>query len=195
MSNAHPRPWHRGSVFVAPRRALDRDQRARFRYLLSAHYRAGHVTAKGEKVGHALLKRLGSDGRCDPSHQTLADDATCDEKTVRRALETFKALGLVTWACRVVRSGWRVLQTTNAYVLIPTVANPPAPCPPRTGGHSARETLVIDIIKARPKNSADRVVFDVPHEDREAARKALAEVAARRQAVVQARLLTKDVLG
>src|SRR3954454_20362844 len=50
-------------------------------------------------------------------------------------------------------------------------------------------------VKARPKNSADRVVFDVPHEDREAARKALAEVAARRQAVVQARLLTKDVLG
>jgi hypothetical protein len=34
----HPRPWHRGSVFGdGPRRPLDREQRARIKYLLNAH--------------------------------------------------------------------------------------------------------------------------------------------------------------
>ena len=48
MSNAHPRPWHRGSIFGdGPRRALDRDQRARFRFLLAAHYRANVLRALG----------------------------------------------------------------------------------------------------------------------------------------------------
>jgi hypothetical protein len=36
MSNPHQRPYHAGSVFGAgPRRPLDREQRARFRFLLS----------------------------------------------------------------------------------------------------------------------------------------------------------------
>jgi hypothetical protein len=115
MPTPHPRPYRAGSVFGdGPRRALDRDQRARFTFLLNAHYRASRITPKGEKVGLALLKRLGADGRCDPSHETLAGDASCDEKTVRRALDTLKGLGLVRWVNRLLRDGWRAAQTSNA---------------------------------------------------------------------------------
>ena len=39
---------------------------------LTCSSRAGRVTDGEAYVGQALLKRLGQDGRCDPSHQTLA---------------------------------------------------------------------------------------------------------------------------
>jgi len=85
MSKSHPRPWHRGSVFgPGPRRPLDRNQRARFRYLLALHARENRISSKCEKVGLALLKRHGPDGRCDPTQATLAADAGCKERTVRR---------------------------------------------------------------------------------------------------------------
>src|SRR4051794_13801718 len=56
MPTAHPRPWHRDSRFGdGPRRPLDREQRARFRFLLNAHRRAGHLTPHAEMVGDALV--------------------------------------------------------------------------------------------------------------------------------------------
>lgn len=116
---AHPRPWHRGSLFGAgPRRPLDRNQRARFRYLLDAHRRGGRLTPNAMLVGAALLRRLGEDGRCDPAHATLASDAGCGERTVRRALAVMRGLGLVFWQMRLVRAGWRAEQTSNAYGLL-----------------------------------------------------------------------------
>src|SRR4051812_37176993 len=82
-------------------------------------------------IGLALLKRLGTTGRCDPSHATLAADAGCKSaKTAERAAAALKALGLLTWVRRLVRSsgtGWRVEQTSNAYVLIPLLASLNAP--------------------------------------------------------------------
>jgi DNA-binding GntR family transcriptional regulator len=57
------------------------------------------------------------DGQLDPSHDTIADDVGCCARTVRRALAALKALGLVMWQCRLVRAGWRVAQTSNAYLL------------------------------------------------------------------------------
>ena len=103
-----------------PRRPLDREQRARFQFLINAHRRAHRLTPHAELVGNALLKRLGVDGQCDPSHQTLAGDAACDERTVRRALDRLKALGMVRWVNRIVRDGWRAAQTSNAYLLAPS---------------------------------------------------------------------------
>src|SRR3954453_7348819 len=118
MPNAHPRPWHRDSVFGdGPRRPLDREQRARFRYLLNAHRRAHRLTPLTEIVGNALVRRLGVDGQLDPSHDTLAADAGCCSRTVRRVLAAMRALGLVLWQCRLVRVGTRVIQTSNAYAL------------------------------------------------------------------------------
>src|SRR5580693_3372335 len=119
MPKAHPRPWRRHSVFGdGPRQPLDREQRARFRYLLNAHARANRLPAKQEKVGLALLKRLGTDGQCDPSHDTLAEDVGCCARTARRALATLKALGLLLWQRRIVRNGPCVDQTSNAYLLL-----------------------------------------------------------------------------
>jgi len=46
MTNPHhPKPWHRGSVFGDGYRCpLDREKRARFRYLLNAWHRGGRLT-------------------------------------------------------------------------------------------------------------------------------------------------------
>lgn len=125
MSNAHSRPWHRTSIFGdGPRRRLDREQRARFGYLLKAHTTAGRITAKGEWVGRALLKHLGADGRCDPSHATLATSARgIEPSTVNDALKAMRRCGLVTWQQRLVRADQRVRQTSNAYVLLPVAAS------------------------------------------------------------------------
>jgi hypothetical protein len=74
----HPKPWHCGSVFgEGQRRPLDREQHARFRFLLRIHHQAGKLTRAAGDVGEALLRRLGIDGRCDPAHATLAADAGC----------------------------------------------------------------------------------------------------------------------
>jgi hypothetical protein len=142
MPNPHPRPWRRGSLFTAgKRRPLDREQRARFRFLLRAHARAGRLPAKHEWVGEALLKRLGTDGQCDPAHETLASDAGCSSRTVRRATAAMRSLGLLRWTTRLVRAGWRTEQTSNAYELVPAAERPA----PRCGGQSGRETRKIDI--------------------------------------------------
>src|SRR5690348_12354056 len=138
MPSLHPRPWRRGSLFgPGPRRPLTRDERARFRFLLRAHARAGRLTPRGEWIGLALLKRLGVDGRCDPAHATLAGDTDCGERTVRRALVLMRALGLLRWQTRLVRAGWRAEQTSNAYELVPSAA---ALLVPDCGGHSGRGT-------------------------------------------------------
>lgn len=56
MPNSHPRPWHRGSLFGdGPRRPLDREQRARFKFLVRAHARAGRLPAKQQWVAESLL--------------------------------------------------------------------------------------------------------------------------------------------
>jgi len=117
--------FHRNSTFgPGPRRKLDRNERARFKFLVRAHARAGTLSAKGEWVALALLKRLGEDGQCDPSHQTLADDVGCCERTAERACIRLAELGLLRWAQRLVRAGWRAEQTSNAYELMPTAELP-----------------------------------------------------------------------
>ena len=114
MSRSHPRPWHRGSVFGdGPRVPLDRERRARFRFLLNAHHRAGRITRAARDVGEALLRRLSVEGRCDPCHDTLAADAACSARTVGRATMAMRALGLVRWTMRLVRAGWRAEQTAT----------------------------------------------------------------------------------
>jgi AraC-like DNA-binding protein len=170
MPNAHPRPWHKGSLFGEGRRVpLDRERRARFRYLLNAHHRGGGITRAARDVGEALLRRLGTDGQCDPSHDTLATDAACSARTVRRATARMHTLGLLRWQQRLVRTSWRAEQTSNAYELIPS-ANPPAPC----GGQRGRETRRI-LIPTVPVISGDRA-------------EALAALA-RRRAAMEQRLL------
>jgi hypothetical protein len=124
------RRWRKDGVFgPGPRVPFDREQRARFTFLLGAFRRAGKLTADAVEVGRALLRCLGPDGRLDPSHAFLADCAACHEATVRRALNRLRSLGLVEWVCRLardVRSGWRCEQISNAYVLCPACDVQPA---------------------------------------------------------------------
>jgi hypothetical protein len=101
--------------------------------------RAGGVTDGEAYVGQALLKRLGQDGRCDPLHQTLADDSGESVSTVKRALKAFWACGLVSWARRLWRIGTRVSQDTNAYLL--TLGEAPKFPRDRCEAQSGRQTL------------------------------------------------------
>jgi hypothetical protein len=113
------RPWHRGSAFGPGRRQpLDRNDRSRWRYLVHAHTRAGRIGPKGAWALEVLPDYLARDGRLDPSHARLAADVGVGESTVERALADAKALGLLDWDRRLVRTGWRAEQTSNAYVLI-----------------------------------------------------------------------------
>jgi hypothetical protein len=177
MPNAHPRPYRAGSIFgTGPRRPLDREQRARFRFLLNAHRRARRVTPLGETIGNALVRRLGTDGQLDPSHDTLAADAGCSARTVRRALDAMKALGLLVWQRRLVRDGWRTEQASSAYVLVPSGIGTLPPARPRAcGGQNGRQTRLESFPSVQTASAADV----------RAARDALA----RRRAAIEARLL------
>ena len=126
MSRSHPKPWHRGSEFGdGPRRPLDRERRARWRYLARAHARAGRITPKGEWVLDELLSHLSREGRCDPSYARLGADAQTSSKTAERAVAAAEACGLLRWQRRIVRNGWRMEQTSNAYeLLVPGDAEP-----------------------------------------------------------------------
>ena len=181
MPNAHPRPWHRGSHFGdGPRVPLCRERRAVWRARLVMHRRARKITPLFEDIGLAMLRRLGSDGRLDPSHDTIADDVGCDARSVRRALVAFRSCGLVLWVQRIVRVGWRAAQTSNAYAL--TIGEkPPFSC----GGQLGRGT------RKKESTPVQRPALEVsPQAQREAAA-ALARVAAARAGAVQERLLNK----
>jgi hypothetical protein len=180
MPNPHPRRWHRGSLFGdGPRLPMDRERRAVWKARIEIHRRARRITDGESYVGLALLKRLGQDGRCDPSHQTLADDSGESISTVKRALKAFLACGMVSWVRRLVRDGWRACQTSNAYLLtlgkVPEILG--KPCDVQTD----RET----------RKEAFSSVQEVSARAQQEARAALARVAAQRQAVIQARLLTR----
>jgi hypothetical protein len=125
-----------------PRRPLDREQRARFKFLLHTHRGVGRITAAGEDVGLALLKRLSAGGQCDPCHATLADDAGCCERTARRATNRMREVGLLRWQQRLARAGQRTVQTSNAYLLL-TPAGAVLPVARGgfvSGGQTVRET-------------------------------------------------------
>lgn len=113
--------WRKDSVFgTGPRVPLDREQRAVFRAKLMLNRRPGRLTISAAAIGRIMLDMMGQDGRLDPCHATLATLARVDVATVKRALERLQACGFIEWTRRLVRSaatGWRVEQTSNAYVL------------------------------------------------------------------------------
>ena len=122
--------WRRASTFGAGRQVpLDRNQRARFIWLVRADRRHGRLSASGEDVAIELVKLLGEDGRLDPSHATLAARVGCHIATVKRSLNRLRELGRLTWECRLRRdagTSWRAEQTSNAYALYPACEAHPA---------------------------------------------------------------------
>ena len=182
MSVCHPRPWHHGSLFGdGPRVPLDREARAVWRARLGFARRAGRITSLHAEIGLALLRRLSQEGRCDPSHQTIAEDAGVSDRTVRRALRALATCGLLTWVRRLVRnaaSAWQARQTSNAYAL--TLENA-APAPSVAhGGQLGRGS-------PRRESSTGAVAQILAGIDIEVARAALAT----RRRVVEQELLRK----
>ena len=168
----HSRPWHRGSVFGdGPRRALDPDRRRAWLARVEAERHAGNLPAQQANVAKALLKYLGEDGRCDPAHATLAAASGAGERTVRRALDSLRELGLLRWERRLVRREWpaggrgasRAEQTSNAYELLlptgPLVPRARRPVqrrlPLRCDGQTGRETQLNMIHRELPPLSED----------------------------------------
>ena len=103
---------------------------------LKREYEAGNLPAKQ----YLVLCELGRFDCCRlgifPSHRTLAARARCGLRTVQRALQAAKRLGLVEWAATRARAAWRSLQGPNRYVLKVPVA--PVRWLRRTGGQSGR---------------------------------------------------------
>ena len=189
MSN-HPRPWHRGSIFGDGHRVpMDRERRAVWKARVEIHRRSGALTDGMSYVALALLKRLGKDGQCDPSHETLHNDSGESIDTVKRALKALSRLGMVDWARRVCRAGSRVWQTSNSYLLtLCQPVNPALAFAKRLAGRceddSARGTTKCEIYKGLPKDPTDRRVFDVPTEDRLKALAALRDAGRQRAAAL-----------
>jgi hypothetical protein len=82
-------------------------------------FRARELTPLFRDVLLRLATFRGRRGLIFPSHQALADRARCCERTVRRALEAAKGLGLVRWCERRIKVGhWATERTSNLYTLI-----------------------------------------------------------------------------
>jgi hypothetical protein len=113
------------------------------------------LTRAARDVAHALLKRVGTDGRCDPSHVTIGIDAGCCDRTVRRALATLRVLGLVDWDRRLVRDGSECSQISSQYVLAPLDA-PPLPATRIAAGHCVRQSRKIIDEEAAARRSRDQ---------------------------------------
>jgi hypothetical protein len=85
-------------------------------YVRRAH-RDGHLTRHWRDVLLELHSYRGAGGIAWPAHATLAERAECCVRTVQRALEAARDLGLVSWTARRLRAGWRSLRSSNAYRL------------------------------------------------------------------------------
>jgi hypothetical protein len=143
---SHPRPWHRQSIYgPGPRIPRDREQRARYRYLVRCHLQARRLTHAGAAVAEALLRRLGTDGQCDPCHDTLAADAACSARTVARATAAMLRLGLLAWQRRLVREGPRAVQTSNAYCLL-IGGNVAVPVSDRQSGRESNRKINLPVV-------------------------------------------------
>lgn len=80
--------WRKPSIFgPGHRMPLDRNQLARFVWLVRNDRRHGRLSATGEDVAIELVKMLGDDGRLDPNHATISDRVGCDISTTRRCLK------------------------------------------------------------------------------------------------------------
>jgi hypothetical protein len=140
MAYSTSRRWHKDSIFgTGPRMPMDRERRAVWQARIDIHRRAGRITDGEAYVGAALIRRLGQDGRCDPSQATLASDSGESLSTVKRALRALAGLGMVSWVRRLIREGWRTEQTSNAYML--TLGDPAKIPQPACEVQTARGTV------------------------------------------------------
>lgn len=139
MLNVHRR--RREKVF-GPGRAVPLDRNAKVRVMTLARALSrptepgkayGELSAKFLSVLEALVWGFhnAATGRCYPSYERIAERAGCARSTVYEAIKALERVGLLSWVNRLVRireigpdlfgkarNRWRVIRTSNAYVLI-----------------------------------------------------------------------------
>ncbi len=149
MSTALPCPAHhrkeklvrkfrKGAVYARPedcRRQINRNERAAIIYC--AEQRELRTKGKGQKSGiigqtgirvlRCLLFQFHNTttGQCDPSYTAIQARTGLCRGAVADALHRLELAGVIQVIRRIVRSGWRVVQTTNAYIF--QAADPKAP--------------------------------------------------------------------
>jgi hypothetical protein len=100
-------------------------------------YEAGNLTPLWRDVLRALGRFDGCRFGIFPSHEFLARRVRCSVRTVQRALEAARALGLVDWSAQRVRASWRLLRASNRYVLkLPAGPVQPGPHGPGNQGRA-----------------------------------------------------------
>ncbi len=126
------------------------------------------ITGAAKPVLLALADHFNDEtGRCDPANGTLALFAGKDERTVRRALGTLQALGLITTTERRGRPSLHALAIGAAPKTPDTTPAPPrTPRPPTPraamdtvtggGGHHARPTP--DTVSGTPDTMAPKPI-------------------------------------
>jgi hypothetical protein len=139
---------------------------------VAREFEAGTLT----RAWRDVLLALGRFSACKfgifPSHATIAARARCSVRTVQRALQAGRALGLLDWAQRRVRAAWRSLRTSNRYVL--RLPAGPVSTPSPTGGQRGG---VVAYQKEYRRSEGTRPVSEAV---RLAAQRALDAVRARR---------------
>jgi hypothetical protein len=131
-------------------------------------YRAGNLTRAARDVLLTLHTFRGTGGAAWPSHATLADRARCCTRTVQRALAQAQCLGLVSWAERRVRAGWRWLRSSNLYRFVvsdlpvtagslPSVTTAPCRKPPVLA-HAAQTDSVAGEGRVRKQEALDEML-------------------------------------
>ena len=174
--------WRGNAKFGEGRRVAHNHQsRALWRVRVSVARAKGKLTASFVDVAMALLKRLGENGRLDPSHATIAKDALVSERTVRRALAALKGLKLLSWEPRLRKDplSWRTEQNSNAYVLETEGSGAPE-ISAASGGQTGRATKIPMFTKEKPQGST------VPPADAWDAREALRKMREVREALLRA---------
>ncbi len=115
---AEAKGYRRTATFeIGPRRPLTRREKD----AAKARYEELRKTEPGFTPFFAiilswLVDRVGYDGRCDPSHATIAEKTGTSVATVKRAIAKGIELGLISATMRVIRVAGRVLQRTSAYL-------------------------------------------------------------------------------
>jgi hypothetical protein len=91
---------------------------------VEAEYQAGNLTPHYRAVLIVLLTFRGHGGRIFPSHESIASRVvqsgavrTCCVRTVERALNQARDLGMLWWLPQSRREGWRRLRTSNLYFI------------------------------------------------------------------------------
>jgi Helix-turn-helix domain len=168
----------REKVF-GPGRAVPLDKNAKAR--ITAYTRAWdrlhrQPGQRGGALGRATFDVLGAllwvfhnarTGCCFPSYERIAERAGCARSTVAEAIKALEFAGVLTWQNRITRIRercrdlwgregwrWRVIRTSNAYVLI----DPASKSDQRTGTPHQEESKPVLALAIDPTSPLERAL-------------------------------------